>query len=409
MLNYRPFFTEKTMHYFDHAATTPLDENVLEAMRPFLTASFGNPSSVHHFGREARAALERSRETIASTLSCDPKEIVFTSGGTESVNSILKGAAFASPPRARHLVVSAVEHSCVLECADALTNDGVSVTAVGVDAQGRVNPREVEKAIRPGETFLVSIMAVNNEVGTLQPIGEIGNIAKNYNVPFHTDAVQAYGKIPLDLEKQSIDFLSVSGHKIYGPKGVGFFYQRKGRELVPLLLGGGQAGDRRGGTENVAGIVGLAEAAQRICADGVEQGRLRVLVRGFQDQLKALFPDVRINGPENPDQRVPGLLNITLPGFGGETLVHSLDARGWALSSGSACAAGSAPPSHVLLAMGRTPKEAKQGLRFSFGRHNTASELDEFLESLPSVIQGLEMMSSFLDEEEPSKDPGKAK
>jgi len=397
------------MHYFDHAATTPLDESVLEAMKPYLTTDFGNPSSVHHYGREARAALERSRETVAATLSCDPKEIVFTSGGTESVNSILKGAAFASPPRARHLVVSAVEHSCVLECADTLTNHGYSVTAVGVDSQGRVNPRDIEKAIRPGETFLISVMAANNEVGTLQPIGEIGNIARGYKVLFHTDAVQAYGKIPLDLEKQSIDFLSVSGHKIYGPKGVGFFYQGKGRELVPLLQGGGQERDRRGGTENVAGIVGLAEAAKRLCGDNLEQGRLRVLVRSFQDRLKELFPDLRINGAENPDQRIPGLLNITLKGLQGETLVHSLDARGYAVSSGSACAAGSAPPSHVLLAMGRTLKEAKQGLRFSFGRHNTGEELNEFLQGLPSVIQGLEMMSSFLDEEEPSKDQNKTK
>jgi cysteine desulfurase len=397
------------MHYFDHAATTPLDENVLEAMKPYLIGDFGNPSSVHHYGREARAAMERSRETIAATLSCDPKEIVFTSGGTESVNSILKGAAFASPPRARHLIVSAVEHSCVLECADYLTNHGYSVTTVGVDAQGRVNPQEVEKAIRPGETFLISIMAANNEVGTIQPIGEIGNIARSYQVLFHTDAVQAYGKIPLDLEKHSIDFLSISAHKIYGPKGVGFFYQRKGKELVPLVHGGGQERDRRGGTENVAGIVGMAAAAQKICGDTLEQGRLRVLVQSFQVRLKELFPDLRINGPEDTNQRVPGLLNVSLKGQQGETLVHSLDARGYALSSGAACAAGSAPPSHVLLAMGRTPKEAKQGLRFSFGRHNTGEELNEFLQGFPSVIQGLEMMSSFLDEEEPSKENGKTK
>ncbi len=397
------------MHYFDHAATTPLDESVLEAMRPYLTGDFGNPSSVHHYGREARAALERSRETIAATLSCDPKEIVFTSGGTESVNTILKGAALASPAKSRHLIISAVEHSCVRECADYLSGRGYSVTVVGVDSKGLISAREVEKAIRPGETFLISIMAANNEVGTIQPIGEIGNIAKGYGVPFHTDAVQAYGKIPLDPEKQSINFLSVSGHKIYGPKGVGFYYQRKGRELVPLIQGGGQERDRRGGTENVAGIVGLAEAAKKLCADAVEQGRLRVLAQLFQEKWRALFPDARINGPENPDQRVPGLVNVSLKDLQGETLVHSLDARGYALSSGAACAAGSAPPSPVLLAMGRSPKEAKQGLRFSFGRHNTGEELNEFFQALPAVIKGLEMMSSFLDDEEPSKDPVKSK
>ncbi len=396
------------MHYFDHAATTPLDEKVLEAMRPYLTEDFGNPSSVHRYGREARAAVERSRETVAQTLACDPKEIVFTSGATESVNTILKGAAYASPSRSRHLIISNIEHNCALESVDYLTHHGFSVTAVGVDSQGRVNPREVEKAIRPGETFLISIMAANNEVGTIQPLGEIGDIARSYQVLFHTDAVQAYGKIPLDLEKQSIDFLSVSAHKIYGPKGTGFFYQRKGLELVPLLQGGGQERDRRGGTENVAGIVGLAEAAKRICADRVEPDRLRALVRDFQSRLLEMFPTARINGPADPGQRVPGLVNVTLPGLEGETLVHSLDARGFALSSGSACSAGSAPPSHVLMAMGRTSREAKQGLRFSFGRHTQSGELTECLEVLPSVIRGLEMMSSFLDEDEPRKTMEKA-
>jgi cysteine desulfurase len=396
------------MPYLDHAATTPLDEKVLEAMRPYLTTDFGNPSSVHRMGREARAAVERSRDTVAGTLSCDPKEIVFTSGGTESVQAIFWGAAMAAPPGFRHLVVSSVEHSCVLESAELLRRHGFTVTQVGVDSEGRVDPRQVDKAIRPGETFLVSVMAANNEVGTLQPIGEIGAIARSHRALFHTDAVQAYGKVPLDPEKQNIDFLSVSAHKIYGPKGAGFHFQRKGVELVPLIKGGGQERGRRGGTENVAGIVGLAEAARLIFSDPVEQERLRVLARLFQDRFLRAFPSGIVNGPRDPGERVPGLVNVTLPGLEGETLVHSLDARGFALSSGPACAAGSAPPSHVLLVMGRSPQEAKQGLRFSFGRHNRGEELEELLNVLPAVVAGLEQLGSFLDGEASSKEPGKA-
>ncbi len=397
------------MPYLDHAATTPLDEKVLEAMRPYLTTEFGNPSSVHRLGREARAAVERSREAVALTLACDPKEIVFTSGGTESAQSIFWGAAFAAPPTSRHLVISAVEHSCVLESAELLRRHGFSVTEVGVDSEGRVDPRQVEKAIRPGETFLVSVMAANNVVGTIQPIGEIGAVAHSHRALFHTDAVQAYGKVPLDLEKQKIDFLSVSAHKIYGPKGVGFHYQRKGVELVPLIKGGGQERGRRGGTENVAGIVGLAEAARIIFSDTVEQERLRVLARLFQNRFLGLFPSARVNGPLDPGERVPGLVNVTLPGLEGETLVHSLDARGFALSSGPACSAGSAPPSPVLLAMGRSPQEARRGLRFSFGRHNRGEELEALLSVLPEVVRGLEELGSFLNEEETPKEPGKAR
>ncbi|HJT23293.1 MAG TPA: aminotransferase class V-fold PLP-dependent enzyme, partial [bacterium] len=252
-------------------------------------------------------------------------------------------------------------------------------------------------------TGLISIMAANNEVGTIQPFREIGTMAREMGILFHTDAVQAYGKVPLDVQRDHIDFLSVSGHKIYGPKGSGFFYQRKGVELVPLVHGGGQERDRRGGTENVAGIVGMGAAALKICGEANEAGRLRVMADLFLEDLKKHFKDLKVNGPEKSDQRVPGLLNITLPGLEGENLVHSLDAKGYAASSGAACAAGSAPPSHVLLAMGRSPKEAKQGLRFSFGRSNTGEQVKQLVQDLPAITANLKMMSSFLDDDEPSK------
>jgi|SRR5579859_355979 len=389
------------MIYFDHAATTPLDEKVLEAMTPYLKEDFGNPSSVHTLGRDARAAIERSRETIADTLNADIKEIVFTSGGTESVNAVLKGVFFAFQNRkARHMVISSVEHHCVMECADWLTNQGFSVTAVPVNSEGWVDPQEVKKAIRPEETCLISIMAANNEVGTIEPFAEIGKMAREKGILFHTDAVQAYGKIPIDVQMDHLDFLSVSGHKIYGPKGTGFLYQRRGVELVPLIHGGGQEKDRRGGTENVAGIVGLAEAAKRICGETTERDRLRVMADIFLDQLRKSYPMVKVNGPEKSDQRVPGLLNFTLPGMEGETLVHSLDAKGFAVSSGAACAAGSAPPSHVLAAMGRSPKEAKQGVRVSFGKSNTGDQAWQMVEALPSITQSLQMMSSLWEDDE---------
>ncbi len=391
------------MIYFDHAASTPLDEKVLEAMMPYLKGDYGNPSSVHGPGRDARNAIERARQKIADTLNADPREIVFTSGGTESVNMVHKGVSWAFHGKARHIIISAVEHHCVLECSEWLTNHGFSVTEVPVNSDGFVEPKDVRKAIRPGETGLISIMAANNEVGTMQPFRDIGSMAREQGILFHTDAVQAYGKIPIDVQRDHIDFLSVSGHKIYGPKGTGFVYLRKGLEIVPLIHGGGQERDRRGGTENVAGIVGLGEAAERIVSETTEHSRLRVMTDIFLDELRKTFPDVKVNGPEKSDLRVPGIVNVTFPGLEGENLVHSLDSKGFAVSSGAACAAGSAPPSHVLIAMGRTPKEAKQGLRFSFGRSNTGEQVRQLVQALPSITGNLKMMGSFLDDDEPTK------
>jgi cysteine desulfurase len=393
--------------YFDHAASTPLDERVLEAMMPYLTREFGNPSSVHAYGREGRNAIEDARKAVADTLNADPKEIVFTSGATEAVNTVHKGVAWAHQGKGSHLIVSAIEHSCVLSSVEWLSKNGFQVTQVPVNAEGIVDVKDVEKAIRK-ETLLVSIMGANNEIGSIQPFRAIGRLARERGILFHMDAVQAYGKVPLDLKNDCVDFLSVSGHKIYGPKGSGFFYHRKGAELTPLIHGGGQERDRRGGTENVAGLVGLGEAAKLLFEGIMERSRIQLMVDLFLDELKKACPEVQLNGPSRKEDRIPGILNLTFPGIEGETLVHSLDAKGFAVSSGAACAAGSAPPSHVLMAMGRTPRQAREGLRLSFGRSNTGEQLRELVKELPGVVKSLRMMSSMLEDDEPQK-PKKAK
>ncbi len=385
------------MIYFDNAATTPLDEKALEAMMPFLKGEYGNPSSVHEAGRHGRAALEKARALIASTLNATTKEIVFTSGGTESVNAIHKGVVLASQTPKKHIILSSIEHHCVLDCVEWLEKQGVAVSRVNPNNEGWIDPKDVQKAIRPGETILISIMAANNEVGAIEPFGEIGRLARQQGILFHTDAVQAYGKIPIDVKKDSIDFLSVSAHKIYGPKGAGFFYQRQGVALVPLVHGGGQERDLRGGTENVAGIVGMAEAARLIFERSGERQRLKGLAQELWKGLKGLYPELKLNGPQDIDQRVPGLLNVTFPGVPGEMLVQSLDAQGFAVSSGAACAAGSAPPSHVLMAMGRNAAEAKQGLRISLGHGTTPEQVQAFLRIIPSVVEKIKTMTSFDD------------
>jgi len=386
------------MIYLDNAATTPLDEKVFEAMLPYFKHEFGNPSSVHEAGRRSRAALDRARQTIASTLHASPKEIVFTSGGTESVNAVHKGVVLASTHKIKHIITSTIEHHCVLDCVEWLSRQGVFVTHIRPNAEGWIDPRDIQKAIRPDETILISIMAANNEVGTLEPFGEIGRIAREQGILFHTDAVQAYGKIPINVQTDQIDFLSVSAHKIYGPKGAGFFYQRQGVPLVPLVHGGGQERDLRGGTENVAGVVGMAEAAQLIFEGSSERDRLRHLTDTFWKQLKAACPGVKLNGPEDAQKRVPGLINITFPGIEGDRLVQSLDNLGFAVSSGAACAAGSAPPSHVLLAMGRSPVEAKQGLRISLGHSNTEPEIQQFLKALIDTVKKINNSDSSFDD-----------
>ncbi|HTA76927.1 MAG TPA: cysteine desulfurase family protein [bacterium] len=386
------------MIYLDNAATTPLDEKVFEAMLPYFKQEFGNPSSVHESGRKARAAIDKARQIIASTLNAGPKEIVFTSGATESVNAIHKGVVLASAHKVKHIITSAIEHHCVLDCIEWLGRQNVAVTYVMPNHEGLIDPEDVKKAIRPGETILISIMAANNEVGTIEPFAEIGQIAKDNGVLFHTDAVQGYGKIPIDVQRDHIDFLSVSAHKIYGPKGAGFFYQRQGVQLVPLVHGGGQESDLRGGTENVAGIVGLAEAAKLIFERSSERKRLRDLADLLWKLLKENYPEVVLNGPLASEKRVPGLLNVTFPGLSGEMLVQSLDGRGFAVSSGAACAAGSAPPSHVLMAMGRSTVEGKQGLRISLGHSNSEENIRELVNVLRDTVLKMKTSVSFSDD-----------
>jgi cysteine desulfurase len=386
------------MIYLDNAATTPLDEKVFEAMMPYFKLEYGNPSSVHEAGRRSRAALDQARQTIASTLHAGPKEIVFTSGGTESVNAVHKGVVLASTKKIKHIITSTIEHHCVVDCLEWLNSQGVLVTHIRPNAEGRIDPKDIQKAIRPDETILISVMTANNEVGTIEPFGEIGRIAREQGILFHTDAVQAYGKIPINVQTDHIDFLSVSAHKIYGPKGAGFFYQRQGVPLVPLVHGGGQERDLRGGTENVAGVVGMAEAAKLIFERSAERDRLRNMTDGFWKQLKAAYPEVKLNGYEDAQKRVPGLINITFPGIEGDRLVQSLDGLGFALSSGAACAAGSAPPSHVLMAMGRSPVEGKQGLRISLGHSTTDQEMQLFLKALIDVVAKLKNPVSFSDD-----------
>ncbi len=397
--------------YFDHAATTPLDPEVFRVMEAFLREDFGNPSSTHSRGRDVRSALDQARNDVAGTIGADPREIIFTSGGTEGANAVLKGVAWVQRAGRNHLVVSSVEHSCVLESAEWLSKNGFQVTYVPVDAEGRVDPSDVASAIRR-ETFLVSCTAANHEVGTLQPIREIAKTAREKGALFHTDAVQAYGKVPLHVE-DGFDYLTASAHKFYGPKGAGFLYQRKDAPLVPLLHGGVQERGRRAGTENVPAIVGMSEAAVRAAAwmkDDVP--RLEELVTVLVEGLKRRLPDLVVNGPYDnnqamlfdrgssdsplPPRRAPGIVNIRIPGFKGDDLAHALDTKGFAVSAGPACSSGGGASSRTLTAMGRDKKAAREGLRISFGRLNTEAEARQLVEVLPLVVERLRMLSPFL-------------
>lgn len=386
--------------YFDHAATTPLDPAAREAMEPFFTRVFGNPSSPHGTGREARAALDRSRRTLAEILGADPREIVFTSGGTESLNLALKGAAFALRAKGSHLVVSAVEHKASLEAVEWLKRQGFQATAVGVGPTGIVDPGEVARAMRP-ETVLVSVMAANNETGALQPIRECAEVARRAGAVFHTDAVQAFGKVPLPPAAECADLLSGSAHKFGGPKGAGFLFVRRGTDLAPWIHGGGQERGRRGGTENTAACVGMAEAAaQRARSMDAEAARLRSLEEILLSGVRRRLPGIVLNGPEDPALRVPGLLNLTVPGLDGETLVHALDRKGFAVSTGAACSTGAAESSHVLAAMGRSGAAACGGLRISLGAGNTEAEVRQFVEVLAIIADRLAAMASLWGEED---------
>ena len=378
--------------YLDYNATTPTDPQVLEAMLPYLREDYGNPSSVHGEGSRARKAIEEAREKVAHELVAHPEEMIFTSGGTESVNLAIKGviarALREKGNQPLHLVTSQIEHSAVLQSVAALeTAYPVSVTRIGVNREGKINPEEVKNALREN-TALISIQFVNNEIGNQAPIEEIGKLARGGGIVFHTDAIQAVGKIRINLKNLPVDLLSFSGHKIYGPKGIGGLYIRKGIKLDPLIRGGFQEFEKRGGTENVPGIVGLGEAIGRVYQDLEETkervGRLRNLL---EERLADSLSDVSINGSKKT--RIFNTLNVTFKGISGETLLVNLDREGLAVSSGSACASGSIEPSHVLLAMGLERAEAKGAIRFSLGRKTNEHDIHFALQKVQEVVKRL--------------------
>ena len=375
--------------YLDHTATTPLEPKVLEAMLPYFSGTFGNASSIHWYGREARQALESARETIARAIGAAPGEVVFTSGGTESDNAAIRGAAAGGWKKGkRRIATSGAEHHAVLDTCEALRQDGFDVDILPVDPTGSVSLQTVRDASTPG-TALLSLMLANNEVGTVSRIEEFVPLAHENGILVHCDAVQALGKMPIDVNRLGVDLMSLSAHKLYGPKGIGALYIRKGTELSPLFHGGGQERGRRPGTENVPLAVGFARAVD-LAMDGMaeEAQRLQALRDTLEAGVREMFPDVIVNG--DPQSRLPHLLSISFDAamrrLEGEMLLPNMDLEGVAASSGSACSSGSIQPSHVLMAMGRDPATAKATLRFSFGRGNTAQDVEDVLTALHSVL-----------------------
>lgn len=377
--------------YMDHAATTPLRPEALEAMLPYLITHYGNASSVYAYGRDARKALDEAREEIAAVIGANPREIIFTGGGSEADNLAIKGVALAYKSKGNHIVTSAVEHHAVLDTCKYLEKLGFQVTVVPVDENGMVDPKAVEEAITD-KTILVSIMHANNEVGTIQPIQEISRIVKEKGVIFHTDAVQSVGHVPVDVNDLGVDLLSFAGHKFYGPKGVGGLYVRKGIRFDPLIHGGGQERGHRAGTENVAAIVGMATALKLTAAEMDEEAaRLTKLRDRLIDGIVERIPDVRVNGHRT--QRLPNNVNVCFRYIEGESLLLNLDLQHVAASSGSACTSGSLDPSHVLLAMGLPHEIAHGSLRLTLGRDTTVDEVDYVLEILPGIVDKLRRMS----------------
>lgn len=377
--------------YLDNAATTAVSEEVLQAMLPYFREVYGNPSSIHGTGREAHKAVDLARRQVADAIGATPQEIYFTAGGSESDNWALKGTAFAKRAKGNHIITSAIEHHAVLHTCKWLEKQGFEVTYLPVDGEGRVDPAEVEKAIRP-ETILVSVMAANNEIGTLQPIREIGRVAHDHGVLFHTDAVQAIGAVPIDVNEMNIDMLSMSGHKFHGPKGIGAMYIRKGTRLDIFMQGGAQERGQRAGTENLAGIVGMGKAIEIAARDReANAARMSVLRDKLMDGILERIPDVRVNGSRT--ERLPNNVNVSIRYIEGEAMLLRLDLAGIAASSGSACTSGSLDPSHVLLAIGLPHEIAHGSLRFSLGTETTEEEVDEVLRVLPGIVSDLRAMS----------------
>ena len=382
--------------YLDNAATTRVRPEVAEAVLPAMRETYGNASSVHSFGREAKKAMEKARAQVAAAIGAKKEEIYFTAGGSEADNWAIKGAAHALRRKGLHIITTAIEHHAVLHTCQALEKEGFEVTYLPVDEYGLVTPEQVEAAIRP-DTILVSVMAANNEIGTIEPIAEIGAVCRAHKVLFHTDAVQAVGHMPLDVAAMQIDMLSLSGHKFYAPKGVGALYIRTGVRIENLIEGGAQERSRRAGTENVPAIVGMGKAIELITAEMAEEN---ARISGLRDRLIAgildAIPESRFNG--HPTKRLPGNVNVSIRYIEGEALLLSLDMAGIAASSGSACTSGSLDPSHVLLAIGLPHEIAHGSLRLTIGRDNTQDEIDRVLEELPKIVSRLRAMSPLYDD-----------
>ncbi len=379
--------------YLDHNATTAVAPEVLEAMLPYLSGEYGNAASIHTFGQKARAAVETAREQVAALIGARAQEIVFTSGGTEADNHAILGvvASTASSTSRSHVITSSSEHEAVLNTCQALEKQGVDVTYLAVDREGRVDPEELRRSVRK-ETVLITIMHANNELGTVQPLEEIGRIAAEADVYFHTDAVQSAGKLPIDVNALGIDLLALSGHKFYAPQGIGALYIRGGTRLRQLLYGGHHQRGFRPGTENVPGIVGLGKAAEIARQSQVKDAaRISALRDRLEQGLLAQVPHSRVNAARAP--RTPNTTNITFPGIDGEALVIALDLKGLACSTGAACSSGAVEPSHVLTAIGLPPEEARASLRFSLGRHSTAADIDFALYIVPATVVQLRDLS----------------
>jgi len=377
--------------YLDHAATTPTRPEVVKVMLPFFTDAFGNPSSIYSYGQEAKGAVEEARTKTAELIGARSEEIVFTSGGTEADNFALKGVAYANEHKGNHIITTSIEHHAVMEVCKFLGRRGFTITYLPVDEYGLVDPQDVKKAMTD-KTILISIIHANNEVGTIEPISEIGKIAKEAEVYFHTDAVQTVGHIPVNVDRLKADLLSISAHKLYGPKGVGALYIRKGTKLVSLMQGGEQEKRRRAGTENVPGIVGLGKAVELA---GQEMDKEIERLAGLRDKLiKSLMEKidhVHLNG--HPTRRLPNNVNVSVDFVEGESMLLNLDLEGICASTGSACSSAILEPSHVLLALGLPPEQAHGSLRFTLGRENTEADVEQVLEVLPGIVAKLRAMS----------------
>jgi cysteine desulfurase len=379
--------------YLDYAATTPVDPRVLRVMMPYFSRKFGNTMSLHSFGQEAKSALEESREQVSGLIGAKPEEIIFTGSATESNNLALKGIAYANKNKGNHLIISSIEHPCIMESARYLEKQGFKITRLPVSGYGLVDPEAVRKAVSQN-TILVSVIHASNEIGTVQPIAEIGKICREKKIYFHTDAVQSFGKIPIDVDRLNIDLLSASSHKMYGPKGAALLFIRKGVKIEPILHGGGQEQGLRSSTVNVAAIVGFAKACQ-IASREMKRETLRIsqLRDKLVKEVLARIPNSRLNG--HPKKRLPNNANFRFKGIEGESMVIQLDLAGVAASTGSACSSVSLEPSHVLLAIGLKHQEAHGSLRISLGRWTKESEINYLLTVLPKIISNLRKISPF--------------